>query len=448
MHSTAARPIVLLALLSSACTGALVSGDDASARDGARVDRDGGNGADTGATIDVDGGGPAPDAGPSTPSPLVRIVFPIPSTTTAESIRVRVRVTDVDGVSAVSVDGIDAAMTGADYVAEVPLSMGENTLVARVEHAGGAALTASVVLSRVADDAGLTRGATAWTDQRAFGLVAAPDDTAAYFGDDIFDGAVRIDVATGDHAWVACTESTDRCATLGGTGVDIMQPLDVRFAPEGGGFLVSDGDQLVGIDATTHGTRTISGRGTGAGPSLGRLSSTLWDARRNVVVGLDWDASTLVTIALASGDRALLSGDGAGSGPELRAPETLAYDAARDRAIFFQQYVSPLYAVDLATGDRSILSDGGVGAGPEIGDPASITTGPDTAYAWDDMGHALFVIDLASGDRRILSASDVGTGPLPTSCELALGEEIVFARDETTLYAFDRVTGDRVVVSR
>jgi hypothetical protein len=426
----------LLFVLLVACDGSV--DPPAPATDAGRViERDAGGSRDS-AVPGPDGG--ANDAGMVEPSPLVRIVFPPASVTDADTIAVRVRVTDVEGAT-VSVNGVSAEPSGGDFVAEVPLVAGENVLSAQATPASGPALGAEVRVVRSTD---LARGETAWTEVRAFSLVVASDEREALYADDIFDGVVRVDLASGDHEWLACTESSSRCVDLGGSGVDMVQPLDVDY--RGGAIVATDGDHLVEIDRASHDTRTIAGRDVGSGPEPSRMASMVFDETRSVAVVLDWDLSTITRIDLASGDRELLSGGGAGSGPEIRAAEALAYDRAGDRALFFQQYVPDLYAVDLESGARSIVS----GGGPEIGDPSAIAidAARRVVYTHDDESGALFAIDLAGGDRRVISSDSLGSGPRPSSPSLAFGTDLLFARDETTLYAIDPVSGDRVVVSR
>jgi hypothetical protein len=388
--------------------------------------------------------------GAAVPSSEVRIVFPLPSTTDAERVRVRVRIERVDDDESVVIAGIAATASDGDFVAEVPLAIGANAIEASVGRAGAVARTANVVIVRAAAAGELSRGRTAWDAQRGWGLVVAADESEALFGEDIYDGVARIDVATGDHAWLACTEADSLCTELGGSGVDLVQPTDVDYLPEVGVLLVTDQAHLVEVSLATHGTRTLSGRGIGSGTAFSRAASTVWDARRSAAVTLDWDTSLIFRTDLASGDRTVLSGGSTGSGPEIRAAEALAYDGARDRALFFQQYVSPLYAVDLETGARSVVSDEARGAGPTLGDPASITVDAerDRAFAWDDEVGALVAIELVTGDRRVVASPSLGRGPFPRSAMLAFGRDLVFARDESTLYAIDPSSGDRVVISR
>jgi DNA-binding beta-propeller fold protein YncE len=389
-----------------------------------------------------DSGASAGDAGDrdgGMPTGLAEIVFPLPSVTNADSVAVRVR---ADGATAASVNGVAAERAGSDFVARVPLAPGENTLAAEATTPSGPRVAETTIVR--SDD--LSRGDTAWGEARAFSLVASAGE--ALFADDIFDGVVRIDYANGDHAWIACTESSSRCGELGGTGVDMVQPLDVDVVM--GRVIATDGDHLVEIDLTTHDTTTIAGRGVGSGPDPSRMSSLIFDATRSVAVVLDWDLSTISRIDLTNGDRTLLSGDGAGSGPEIRAAQHLAYDPTGDRALFFQQYVPQLYAVDLESGARSVVSDRGVGSGPEIGDPEGIAVDPirRIAYTIDAENGSIVAIDLATGDRRVVASTSVGEGPRPTSASLAFARDLLFARDDETLFAIDPASGDGVVISR
>lgn len=409
--------------------------------DGGRTTRDADSPED-GGTSTRDSGESMNDGGGrdgGMPAGLAEIVFPPPSVTNAATIAVRVR---ADGATSATVNGVAAEPAGTDFVARVPLTPGENTLAAEAMTPSGLRVAEATIVR--SDD--LSRGATEWGAARAFSLTVS--ESEALFADDIFDGAVRIDLATGDHTWIACTESSSRCGDLGGTGVDMVQPLDVDFVLDR--VIATDGDHLVEIDRTTHDTTTIAGRGVGSGPDPSRMSSLIFDTTRDVAVVLDWDLSTIVRIDLANGDRTLLSGDGAGSGPEIRAAQQLAYDPMGDRALFFQQYVPQLYAVDLESGARSVISDRGMGSGPEIGDPEGIAVDSvrRIAFTIDAENDSIVAIDLATGDRRIVSSSSVGEGPRPTSASLSFARDLLFARDDETLYAIDPASGDGVVVSR
>jgi hypothetical protein len=406
----------------------------------APVDAGAGSDASRDSSFARDSGSEPEDAGPGEPSPLVRIVFPPAGATAAERLRARVRATDLEATE-VRINGVAAVREGEDYVAEVALALGDNVIEARVTRADGPALTAEVHVDRAASEAAIARGDTAWEEQRAFSLLAAADERAVFFADDIYDGIVRVDVSTGDHAWIACTESTTLCGKVGRSGVDIVQPLDVDFGPEPGALLVADGDQLVRIDVASHDTSTLSGRGLGTGTDPSRFASVVWDPTREVAVVLDWDRSSISRVDLASGDRSLLRGD-------VGAAESLGYDGARDRVLFFVQYVSELHAVDLESGAPSIVSGDERGSGPTIEDPSSLAIAGDLAYAWDDGSSALFAIDLASGDRRVVASADIGSGPSLDQLTLAFGSDLIFARGEASLFAIDPTSGERVVVSR
>lgn len=411
-----------------------------STEDAGRMTRDADSPEDGGTTT-RDSGEAAPDGGRDggMPAGLAEIVFPPPSVTNAETIAVRVR---ADGATSATVNGVAAEPAGSDFVARVPLTPGENMLAAEATTPAGLRVAEATIVR--SDD--LSRGATEWDAARAFSLTVS--DSEALFADDIFDGAVRIDLATGDHTWIACTESSSRCGDLGGTGVDMVQPLDVDIVMDR--VIATDGDHLVEIDRTTHDTTTIAGRGVGAGPDPSRMSSLIFDTRRSVAIVLDWDLSTIVRIDLASGDRALLSGDGAGSGPEIRAAQQLAYDETGDRALFFQQYVPQLYSVDLESGARAVVSERGVGSGPELGDPEGIAVDPvrRIAFTIDAENDSIVAIDLATGDRRVVASASIGDGPRPTSASLSFARDLLFARDDQTLYAIDPASGDGVVISR
>ncbi|MDH5673222.1 MAG: hypothetical protein OEZ06_13785 [Myxococcales bacterium] len=158
--------------------------------------------------------------------------------------------------------------------------------------------------------------------------------------------------------------------------------------------------------------------------------------------------STLVSVDLMTGERALISGAStAGPGPGTF--RCAALDAAAGRALVFDVGLDALLGIDLQTGERVNLSGGPVGGGEAWGSPLQVRHDPampDRAFMLD--GDRVLSVALDTGVRSVLSGGDTGTGdalvaPLAMQLDPAGNRVLVRDQGQAAFIAIDLRDGAR-----
>ena len=387
-------------------------------------------------------------SGPAMPSPALAIVFPPSGATASATIVVRGTATHDGPISGVSVNGIAATSRDgyASWRVEVPLDEGDNAIDARMQTDDGEiANEDAVVVTRFADEAAIVRGAGfAFGDTDLRGMDVDVDAGTTHSVDSIYDGALQVELASGDRSWTTCSESTPACEG-GGEGVEFTDPLDVAVVAARGQLLVADGDALFLVDLATKDRAVASNGELGSGPTMMRAAGVAYDADDDVAYVLDWEGAQVLAIAIATGDRTLVASDDVGSGVAVYGLGVIEGDFARGRALVTRAYSNDLYTLDLTTGDREVL-DGG---GPALVEPSAIAVARELDTAFVKSDGMIVAVDLDSGARSVLASADVGAGPAIAAVHaLAFGRGLLHARTDDGELAIDPLEGHRVYVSR
>jgi DNA-binding beta-propeller fold protein YncE len=221
-------------------------------------------------------------------------------------------------------------------------------------------------------------------------------------------------------------------------------------------LLVADAtlDRLSVVDPATGSVTTVSDAGT-SGLAFASPGGADVDAIRDRAIVADRGRNQLVTVALASGVRALLEpalagdpfhpvdvavqpfldvayvsevehgilvvdlSDGSraplgGTGTLVPGIGGVAVDLPRARVLATRAGLSPaLLAFDSTTGAVSVVSGGAVGSGPALVEPRDVAIDPTGARALvsDAGADALVSIDLVSGDRSVLASVSPAVQP-------------------------------------
>ncbi|UJR83377.1 hypothetical protein [Sandaracinus amylolyticus] len=371
--------------------------------------------------IVIDAAEPLPDA-PIADEPSVRIVFPPSGATSADHITIRGTAQHVDHVR---VAGVDAESDDgfATWHLEVPLALGSQTIIADADGA-----RAEVVLDRAASDADVARGEGP-RNLRIFGLAMSDDARSAYLCDDIDDGVITIDVATGTRVLATGGESG---RTI---GYELVQATAITLDPTAHRALLVDDGALVSADLDTREQRIVS-------PAQGDLAAIVQAGDR--VIALDAEHDAIVEIDPATGDHTTLTDETSGSGPSMRVAFRMDVDLATRRAYTTLQYQNDVLEIDLATGARRVLS----GSGAPMTEPVALAVAPDRGELFVWTGERTIVaIDLATGTRRALGGNGFALQRIQA---LVMREGVLWAyeRGANALLAIDPETGDRVVLSR
>jgi hypothetical protein len=272
-------------------------------------------------------------------------------------------------------------------------------------------------------------------------LVAAPFDDAIF----------AVDTASGNRSIVADSSR--------GTGPKIDFPISILSRADGSvAFVAQNPETLLAVNPVTGDRTIVADASHGAGPRVTRLGEmTFLDDAATVIAAPAEISATVISIDLATGDRADLAADLTGDGLALDFANSVAIDAARHRALVSAGSTN-VFAVDLASSDRTVFTGAGRGSGPtfQFMIDVDIDDVTDRAIVFDS--DALLAVDLATGDRTLLSGKTAGDGPAFASIvdfvvdparRLAFVLDGHFVGSEIVgrLLAVDLADGDRLIVS-
>jgi len=178
--------------------------------------------------------------------------------------------------------------------------------------------------------------------------------------------------------------------------------------------------RIVAVDLATGFRSILSSDLVGNGPSIARgIALELDGPRSRLVVAQDATPSgssapfpPLLTVDLATGDRAELADPTPLDGIELEQPQDLAFDAAQDRLLALDR--GSVYAIDPASGERTLVADGGrTDQGPSLfhGEALALDAARHVALvaggtaAFRGLVSILIAIDLEQPQRAVLSIS-------------------------------------------
>jgi hypothetical protein len=407
---------------------------------------DAGEARDAGAQAEVDAGaldaGAPTDAGVTVDAgaPGVRITFPPSGATALTQVTVRGIVAGltataarVAGVAASSADGFKS------FSAVVPLQPGANTLSVDVQVEGSwRPALATVQLERFATDAAISRGSGPWAG-RILGITYEPQSGRVLMTDDVEDGLMGVELASGRRTFLSESEST-----LVGTGYAIVQPRAVA-ASATHAWCVDDA--LIVDIALATGDRTV------VATAAGSLSSLELETP-STLLALSPQLEAVLRVQLPSGAQTVLASAAVGSGASLRNVGVMGTSKVQPFAVLGYRYQDTLVRVDLQTGARAVLSQAAAGE-PRFSDPEQILIDDafGRAFVWDSK--ALTEVNLQTGRRRAVG----GRGyPVDSVYGLALTPQGVALLDYVPSYEasprapvlvmVDPVDGTRVVLSR
>jgi hypothetical protein len=315
-------------------------------------------------------------------------------------------------------------------------------------------------------------------------ITVDPSRARALVGDEGLTAVVAIDVTNGDRTTVSDTVTgpdwfwfygmdldavNDRVLVAALTGRRSVFSLDLATGDDtllteqiGGGSDPSDLVQdvangrvlladpffrsidAVDLDGVTPETQ-ISGSVRGAGPDFGAPTGLLLDSANSRVVVADSLLSGLLSVDVATGDRAILSDAANGTGPELVSPVGIVADDGNNRLLVIDSGRDAVVAVDPATGNRSILGQTSVGNGFSFKAPLffDIDETNGRLIVVDSARDAIVGADLQSRDRTLI-AEPPGFGPFnqPIAVD-SPGDRAFFfgGRDLSSVWIVDLATG-------
>jgi len=302
----------------------------------------------------------------------------------------------------------------------------------------------------------ISTAANSFRTRIAFGSGVALNaaNNAVYVSAQSGIGVVRIDLATGARTVVSSTEPG---ATVG-TG-DAIGSGDIVFDdatnPSAPRLLVLAAQRVVAVEIATGNRTTLSGlvlgSNVGAGPSFGAPQRMKLDSAHGRLLVADNGVNALMTVDLASGDRATLVGSLTPTAVNLL---SVALDTATNHAFVAPLSHGDIIDIDLGTLSRSLFASSRVGGGAQIAfvDGIGVRSGSDSSLLFLDADqHTLFDLDLATGIRSELSGPSAGDGvafadfPVLLALDAAAPRALVMD-SSLNLFAVDLANGNRSLI--
>lgn len=259
---------------------------------------------------------------------------------------------------------------------------------------------------------------------------------------------ISVDLATGDR-----TSITDPLTEFGG-----LFPRGLALDSAHDRVFTAAQDAVLSIDLNSGDRTIVSNAMNGSGPQLGQAIATGFDAATDRALVIYYHSLSdqmavprLLTVDVASGDRAFAGEVTIGAGASIALAEGVVLDAANDRALIIDGR-NGLVAVELGSGDRTVMSDAPSTIGPALFAPTGLVLDEDgsRAFVVDRGRPAPLVIDLSTGHFSVLD----GAGPeLQQATGVALdgarGRALVtgFGGGRTpAMTAVDLSSGDRTIL--
>ena len=242
---------------------------------------------------------------------------------------------------------------------------------------------------------------------------------------------------------------------------DLLNPSDMKLDISNNRLLIAEPSQkaIIGIDLTTKLMYMISGNSGGSTPKYDSPVFLAHSEKTGKLYVADLVLKAIFEVNLNTGTRSIISSSDIGAGPEFKSLTAMAIDddgstiylADEGKGSTVEQ---ALIAVDTSTGDRKVVSGYRTGSGSYLNGTYSIHILSDTNQALIFDNQDLKLVDLSTGDRTVL-ANSRGTGkgePLLNMREIAMGanEGIIYALSSNyeAIFAIDRFSGDRVIISK
>lgn len=279
------------------------------------------------------------------------------------------------------------------------------------------------------------------------------ETSTAYIADFSADALFKVDLVTGNRELFSDSSH--------GVGTNFDGVLDLAldkannrvFAPNIGS------DTILSIDLSTGNRTEVASPSIGTGPLSTNPRAIAYRESNNTLLIIDRDLNALIQLNLSNLERTILSDLNNGSGVDFITPMAIALDPINNRALVTDEGTgatnsNALFAIDLTTGDRTILSSFEVGTGANFNGPKGIKVDPINNVAIvADGSTGMMSIDLLNGDRTVISSKNVGNGEFTNtiqSIELDLDNNLIYGVGTKleALWAIDRNTGDRVIISK
>jgi hypothetical protein len=241
----------------------------------------------------------------------------------------------------------------------------------------------------------------------------------------------------------------------------LLNPSDMALDRFNNQLLIIEPSQkaVIAIDLTTKLISIISNNYGGSTPKYDSPVFLAHSEQTGKLYVADLGLKAIFEVNLNTGARSIISSTDKGAGPEFKSLTAMAIDDDGSTIYLVDKgngstVEHALIAIDTSTGDRKVVSGYHVGAGSNLDGTHSIhiLSGTNQALILDHQD--LKLVDLSTGDRTILANSNgIGKGePLLNIREITMGanESIIYALSSNyeAIFAIDRFSGDRVIISK
>ena len=242
------------------------------------------------------------------------------------------------------------------------------------------------------------------------GMSVASESGVVYVGEEISDGVLRIDLASGQrHQVTSSGVPAPWNFPVVGAGPPLQYCNDVVFDAVHGRLFVVEGeyaDPLMEIGA--NGDRTVvRDAGLGTGVHFRNPSGLKYEPARHSLLAADFIADLVVEIDPSSGNRTSIYAPTDGRGSILEDPMDVAFNPVTGLFYAVDFQTRSLYSIGALGGARTIIADATTGTGPPLSRPERVEVDPQrsVAYVLDRVDATIIAVDLASGTRRLVSGT-------------------------------------------
>lgn len=245
-----------------------------------------------------------------------------------------------------------------------------------------------------------------------------------------------------------------------GSGPDLPFGQIMAFGPNEDILYIKSTSGLVSLSVASGDRALISGDELANGPSMASISDMAVAAAGDRLFAAESDDRfnpTILQIDLATGMRTTFSGPSDGTGPSFVAISGVAIDSAMNRLLVPDHGADVLFAVDLTSGDRAIIADYSPTSPVHLAGVTRIDFDPDSRRAFlldvNADGPGVYEIDLINGQLAELSGPTRGKGAVfdrPTDffVDLIHNRALIVHKNGTELLVADLISGDRVLIAR
>lgn len=342
-------------------------------------------------------------------APTGELIFPFGKVMTQyETITVRGKADDENGISEVKVNGINAVSDDnfKNWTANIPLESGINELSISV--------TDKAENKIVLEDVFNTQVQRQAISKKPNGITIDNKGQFAYLINKNYNNIIKVNLITGNQELVSDFKR--------GEGVDFQSPSGIVIDPQDKTLYVIDYDidALIKVDIKSGDRSVISSASKGTGELFNFPYSLSLDKKNNRVFTVDIDKGAIFEINLINGNRKVISSNTEGKIAKFYNLEAVTFDERTNKLYVADSGLNAIFKVDINTGKRISVHGSWIDGGGTFNKPVDIKLDKlnnrllvlrrVTSYEKSETYQsAIISIDLVTGERKSLSISDINS---------------------------------------